>query len=583
MNKIFLCLILFAPVKLLSQNIAFADLVVAYGAKGDGSTDDYKALQKAIDTAISYGQTELFLRSGTYNISQGLLFTNRSGKFLNGIHFYGSHSTIHVTNPRTFAIGLWKVKGFRCENIVTTGMNTGLNNYSPYQIMCDTATTFVTNACRDNRYSPHAGFVVDPFSNPGLDSADKYAAYEKLYNGTSNGGSTDIIFRNCTARYFVVDYCIAPHGHPQNAEAIKIVDSWGDYAKVAISTGQSQSRSVYVDNFKSWGACKYIFDCDSYGAATGCPPEVNGLNVAGGNRYLCNLAQWISKGLIIRNAHIESLWSLGGCSATVNELSISDSWINLAGYIHNAKITPPKIIFNGGGLVIKNSVLWQYGSDSITQINIMAANSYYENTTFDFIPKNNYVTSINSFRNCMAEGLYFGDDMQVGGAGPTQLHDKKYLWIGRMSCYYPNHNPLVRTRIEGPGKYFIPQLILGDVTSGSKMIRNVVVEGGTDFVTGVPVYTPYFPAGTKIISYKEGVITMSATATISISNAAILSGNWIGQETGIPDAKNPYLIGYKVGDKIINNRTDLFPDIIEWTCTKNGITGTNRLPEFKSF
>jgi len=578
MNKILFCLVLFAHCKLSAQENYFAKLISSYGVKGNGS-DDYKALQRAIDSALAHGETELFLPSGTYNISQGLLFTNRNGKFLNKVHFFGNNTTIHLTNPKTFAVGLQLVKGFRCENINVTGMNTDLLSYSQKQILDDSSTTFLTKGVSNRQSSPHAGFAVDPIGSPAL----KTVGYEGFdYKYESKAGSTDIVFRNCTARYFAVDYAISSNGTTQNSECIRIVDCWGDYAKVAISTGQAQNRSIYVENFKCWGATETVFDCRSYGDNTGCPPEVNGLNVAGGVKYLCNLGRWVSKGLIIHNAHMESLWSLGGCKdGWSNKLAIYDSWINLAGKIKD--IDPPSIVFRGEKLIISNSSLFQYGADKASPLVVNASNAYFDNVLFDYVPTNIYATNITSFVNCNAEGKSFGNNLQIGGAGPTQLHNSSYLWMGNMQCFYPNKNPLVRTRVPGSKnfEYFIPQLILGDITAGSKTIKNVVVEGGDGFVTGVPVYIPYFPDGTKIVSYKNGTITMSAAATISINNAAVLSGNWSGVESGTMDANSTYLIGYKVGDKIMNNRPDLFPGVAGWICTKNGITGTSRLPEFK--
>jgi len=57
-----------------------------FGAKGDGVTDDYLAIQKAIDS-LSSGQIGIYMPSGSYLISQSL-------KLKNGTRIYGGSSTL---------------------------------------------------------------------------------------------------------------------------------------------------------------------------------------------------------------------------------------------------------------------------------------------------------------------------------------------------------------------------------------------------------------------------------------------------------------------------------------------------------
>ncbi|MBS1597797.1 MAG: hypothetical protein JST75_06210 [Bacteroidetes bacterium] len=677
------------------------------GATGDGSTDDYAALQQDINNCVYNGICELFLPSGVYSISKGLLFrlnsTGRPGtiavsNFLGNMRLSGVGSAeggtngglswIKCANAASFAVGMQRVKGFRVENIATTGVNTGLQSYTQYQIIQDPSTTFLSNSSRDNFLSPHAGFVVDPFGGSAVGAGDRYPDFTSYYIDEGNGGSTDVVIKDCTSRTYTVDYCMSPHGSPQNCDAIKIVDCWGDYAKSAVSTGQSQNRSVFIENFKSWGACKYIFDCRNYGDGTSCPPEVLSCNIAGGNRYLCTLSNFVSKGLIIRNAHIESLGSFGGSfTGPIGTLIIEDSWINIVGGLPTSvfggttSINSALTLFQGATLKVTNSFFSQYGASYHLPIGLYCPLAIFENVSFDFIPINNYAANTTTFKDCSV-GLPFGDGLIIGGGvSAAQLHTSSLvftwdmkLWIGvprtrirkkivttaggikdvnviplSSAVTISNINNanltaqftlstssvdfksldvgdvllfgttdefsntvsyasfgVVNSKNSSTGvvviggtfagiaainyslsiyryDYIIPILMLGNITSGSNVITGVLIEGGTSTSINWPITLPHFPAGTKIVSYGAGTITVSNNATITENNVAIISSNWIGEEVGVPNTADPYLLGYKKGDIIWNNRSDLNPTVTYWMCKTNGITNTSSLPVFQAY
>ena len=218
-----------------------------------------------------------------------------------------------------------------------------------------------------------------------MPNGDRYPDFTSYYTVPGNGGSTNVVIDNCTVRYFVVNYCISPHGTPQNADAIRINNCWGDFCKVAISTGQSQTRSVYVNNFKCWGHTYAVFDSRTYGDGTGCPPEVNVLNVAGGVRYLCVLSNFFSKGLVIKNMHAELLYSLGGnFTGLTGDLVIEDSWVNLSGSLPAAShfggtsINQPITVFKGFSLKVCNSTFFQYGASYLLPIQVSVRSGIFE-------------------------------------------------------------------------------------------------------------------------------------------------------------------------------------------------------------
>lgn len=550
-------------------------LNLSFGTYADGSHDDYPVIQANIDRGLLAGIIQYYLPN-PHLISKGLLFKDPAGIQLISVELNGegtgyAKTWITCSDKLGFAIDFEIVKGARINGITVVGPNTIMNTYSQFDILKNPNSTFITPGCSNLPTAPNAGFAID------------------FYGNGSKSGSTDVIFKNCTARNFVVGYAISTNGVSQNGEAIGIIDSWGDHCKAVVATGQSQTRTVFLDNLKSWGGSEYIIDCRSYGNGTGCPPSVDRINVAGGNRHFCNLNNWISLGLPVFRSHIESLYDLGGNKTNyVGTLSFDNSWINLAGLVsdNGTLITAPDTVFQGGELrVTGKSYLFQYGSLKSAPLTFNCATTYFEGTTFDSIPKNLYVGSVNSFTNCRGENGPFGDNLQVGGAGAIQLHTTLFCWYGNMSCFYPNTNPLVRSRLMGAQSHetFIPTLIIGDVAQGSATISNVVVEGGTTFPLDVQVYINSFPPGTRIVSYSAGNIQMSLPAIYSENNAAIISGNWHGEEVGVPNLQSPFMIGYKVCDVIINNRRDLYPNVNYWVCTKSGITSSTRLPTFQTY
>jgi hypothetical protein len=83
---------------------AVVDVKVAYQAKGDGSTDDTAALQKAITE--NPGRT-LYLPAGTYLVSKGLEARDKAGRWQAGLRLIGEHrdSTVIKLKDRSAGFG----------------------------------------------------------------------------------------------------------------------------------------------------------------------------------------------------------------------------------------------------------------------------------------------------------------------------------------------------------------------------------------------------------------------------------------------------------------------------------------------
>jgi hypothetical protein len=129
----------------------------------------------------------------------------------------------------------------------------------------------------------------------------------------------------------------------------------------------------------------------------------------------------------------------------------------------------------------------------------------------------------------------------------------------------------------------IAPLIIGDLTNGSNVITNVILESSADKLPiGTMINHKYLPEGTYIAAYDHSthIITLSNNATITAAEQSFVSSDWEGVEIGVPWTASPYRAGYKIGDKIINNDFVTYPNVLHWTCTKAGITNTAVLPVF---
>lgn len=382
-----------------------------FGAVANGSTDDQPSIQKTIDSAIASNLNYVYMPWGTYNVSKGILIRKGTNQFCIGFKLEGetavyqsgtTGSTIIKTNNNaTFIVGLHKVKGVRVSNIGVIGANTSLSSLSAYNIVENPNTDFI-NGCRNTNTSPHAGFIVDPFVNDPT-WTDMYPDFTQFYVTESSGGSTDIVFDTCGATSLVVGFGISLHSSPVNGDAISLNNSWGQFCRSVVVTGQSQTRSFLINNFKCWGGCKTVFDSYNYGAQVGDHPEVDGLNLAGNIRYLCALTNFANKGLQIKRLHAEGLYALNepGGGGSLASLVIMNARINfVGGNAGSPAIHDAYSIFNGINLFVYDSMMMRYTYAYYKPLSVYCLNAVFDRCTFWTTPIN--VNSIGqiTFKSC---------------------------------------------------------------------------------------------------------------------------------------------------------------------------------------
>jgi hypothetical protein len=505
-----------------------------FGALGNGIADDYDSLQKAIDTGISGSVRKVYIPFGTYKIRKGLLLRKGTDQFLDGFELTGEVTaygggigqskiildSVSSTTKNSFGIGLHKCKGVRVKNIYLEGRNTNLGTFSLYDVFENPATNW-TNGCSNATTSPHAGFIVDPFVNDPAHLA-KYPDFTDKYVTEGSGGSTDIVFENCRVKFFVVGICFSPHTIPQNGEAMAVNNCWVDYCKSAISVGQSQNRSIYVNNLKCWGATETVLDSVNYSDGTADNVEVDGLQLAGAIKFLCRIGNWFTKGLIIRRMHAESLYSLGGnFGSNIGDLVIENSWVNFQPVIRGVNPVHNAIsFFKGASLKIVDSYLGKYSATDNMPLQFDATQVVFEKTTLNWLCINTNITGKVLYKNCLGAGSNYpyGDGeifsgfkpAEITGTGPLFLSNMEWQVAGRVNLFLPKGATQSHKRIRVPrtvqdqGYYFSKELYLVPLNL-SKVITNIDSSQLTADISFVPASEEF-----KLLRVGDFIYTSSA-------------------------------------------------------------------------
>jgi pectate lyase-like protein len=300
--------------------------VVYFGATGNGVTDDWYAIQKAITYAgNTSGISNVVFPAATYSISQPLIVY----KMIAGIYYgvtvnmigqsnvkdaAGGNAIIAPTFNNTFALGFQQAKGCHVQNLWFQGQFTLPNTFTNVQIDTLPASAWDDGSARQDVYSPYAAIVIDPFSdsNSYISTADMYPGLHSYCPaGMSKSGSTDIEISNCRIINFVVGIIITP-SLQQNGEMINVIDCQLGGNKVGYATCQAQSKDNWLIRTMCWGGTYTIVDNVTYAhsALGGGSVHVSGANIAGQVHQFCNIYNKIFKSTV-DNVYSESLFKIG--------------------------------------------------------------------------------------------------------------------------------------------------------------------------------------------------------------------------------------------------------------------------------
>ncbi|HEV2479873.1 MAG TPA: glycosyl hydrolase family 28-related protein [Puia sp.] len=371
-----------------------------FGAMGNGSTDDWYAIQKGIDYILNLSSASrtLYFPPGNYKISRPLLIARPSG------HTY-LQSSIDLVGPanakdlgmgaanifpafnNTFAIGIQSGKGVLIKDLSIRGRFTFPNRLRPVQIDTLSFDQWTDGATRDNQRSPYSGIVIDPFSDSTVypSPSDMYPglhAYYLTYLG--RGASTAVQIIGCSIVNFIVGVMITP-SNQQNGELIDVIDCDISDNKVGYAMGQAQSKECHVDRIKCWGGTHTLFDNVHYGFHHGdgaAVPLVDGVNIAGSVKELCCISAR-SFGGVFRNVYAEELFRIGyaGGGAT---LSFEDCLFNFA--TESPGKPYPDFFVLGSGASFHNCMLRCYTGKIGMRLVLSGSNDYYEDGTMNEPP-----------------------------------------------------------------------------------------------------------------------------------------------------------------------------------------------------
>jgi hypothetical protein len=221
-----------------------------FGALGNNSADDYQEIQKTVDAAIRNKIGVVKFLSGYHLVSKGILVRNGSNTVtltIEGNTDYDADygTNIVSTDSTNFVIGIQGARSCAVRNMYLRGKGSSYNP-TPAQIIQNTKAQWRTQWGRDDRYSPFAGIVIDPFKTT-APTGGGYPGFSAQYSN-SHATSSAVIIENVVIRYFPVGIMVSPSGNNNNGAEITIRSCTIDRCEYGYAGGSTQSRDVDLVN-----------------------------------------------------------------------------------------------------------------------------------------------------------------------------------------------------------------------------------------------------------------------------------------------------------------------------------------------
>lgn len=398
-----------------------------FGARGNGVSieDDAPFINKAIDTVVKNATMyrQVALGPGKYYIHSPILAENWSaalGKYdwvtfeLTGqdsSYFTADalSTIVELTTTDTFALGIQCGKSCVVRGIEFKGQF--LPSFPSYANFCRaTYANFGAGFeyCREDRYSPYAGIVIDPFGYtlpptgtgyPGFNAAAP-VNYYRGPGGGAQGGSTGVTIKYCKTYGFVVDMMFSPNGTLQNCDSMYVDTCAVEKCKVAFGFGQDQTKSCSITNITMWDTVHTMCDNLRFGnSTTGCPPTIKTVCIAGTVNQLFNINTTGRFGFEADDIYGEAVFRIG--TVTGMPSKISNLKFNAATEFPG--IGSPDYYFIGDNVKFDTGTMRIYDNLFNKRMHMQAVGCTFDNIRFDqpplFIPQtNNYKP--NQFKNC---------------------------------------------------------------------------------------------------------------------------------------------------------------------------------------
>lgn len=543
-----------------------------FGATGDGSTDDYQALQKAINYCV-YNDTSnsLFIPAGTYRITKGLLvwkdvnndgvpeFTRvriRGQALANGNS--SQETIIYNTDTTSFGLGIQRGKGCIVKDIIFKGQNQ--LSYTLAQAWNE-STSFVV-AGRTNLQSPYAGIVLDPFGSS-TTGTDRYPDFTNYYAGVAGtGGSTACTFNNIRIDGYVVGIILSPNTNTQNNEAHVFNEIWLANCREGFATTQSQERQVTVTNFRAWDDVKTVFDSYTYGLNRGEPPNINGVNVAGSVFQLFNFngVGGYFPVISINNVYAESFYRIGtvigqnvgffnshfALAMTPPEGMKVQDWVlttnnatfnNCMLLYYNGAYASPLNIITSGVVKFTNCILSNQASTYYDQWTDNVPQIQYENVRFytrnGAINGGSIVSNFSNYKSFSAAGTRFID---INDVNATYSYGQQYSGI-------PSYAYQVR-KVKSQMRKWIPLGNVAITVSGNTATALIPSLAGKTQFQGLLVFNLLQTATGGMQMMRINTIDGSGNVTFNYVTERVTTGTYAIWIEDLQALATPYIFDY---------------------------------------
>lgn len=332
-------------------------------AVGDGVADDTLLLQAAIDAAIEVGGVVQLVAGKHYRITSPLIiavpnsFVNVTLRSVQAPYLtFATNARISVDYDDGPALVIQGSRHVRIENIEFVGTNSFVANTSD---MWDTSVFLVSGSIRDNRYSPQAAIVLDPFINgaPAGSASNMYPALTAYYTSEydqASAGQTEIV--GCHFRQWNICILNSPSGTLLGGDGLTMRDCLFDTCQWGYVPCQAQTKGCVLD------ACTFTnirspINCVSYGQRQGFPPMW-----LGGSVGACRELMVVGEGygpITVIGLFCETTLSIGNLGSNFGSGGPAATWIgcDLALYYDDAYdsvdlhlITFRPTIFIGGSI-----------------------------------------------------------------------------------------------------------------------------------------------------------------------------------------------------------------------------------------
>lgn len=380
-----------------------------WGAKGDGSTDDQAAINRAIQDCYAQGIYTLYFPAGNYIHSKPILMRNKSAAFstlrlLGETRMWSSApgSVLIATYNDAPGIAMQLNKGSEINGFRIVG------KFQPASGNSFWNTPFEQwgSGARDSRYSPECGIAVDFATNfGGVPPDGGYPTMTGEYGIATDrgtGGSTGVQIRNCVISNHVVGIASSINGQTQNEE--ELVIDFVDFTncKTGVAGGQSQEKNNVLSNFATWGGTHTLFSQGVYGSVGHAGHwKIEKGNVAGQCLQLVSAwaAAWFP--VFIEDVFAESLGQFGSYGTQMNA-QVSNCHFDFQEPQYGIGFRP---LIYAYGAVNFNNVIMRYYNGAVPGYPIIIQGGVYTQCTFGGTPVDILGTA--EYYNCGEDG--YGD------------------------------------------------------------------------------------------------------------------------------------------------------------------------------